>query len=99
MSREEIARELDRVTTRLDTLALNRIDASVVEIIRAASQQIVDLTVDAQRPMNAALPAVGATALAAQLTIVTRDYLATTTTASEDAAVAEILTDLRRSLP
>ena len=99
MSREDIVRELERVTTRLDTLALTRINEQIITAVHGAASQIVDITDDPHRPHDAKLPRVGPTALSAQLTIVVRDYLATTTAASEDAAVAETLTDLRRSLP
>jgi hypothetical protein len=99
VSRDEIIRELDRVTTRLDTLAVNRIDQRVIDTVHATACRIVESTNDPQRPQDAELPRVGPIALAAQLTIVVRDYLATTTAASRDAAVAEMLTDLRRSLP
>ena len=104
MSRSEIHTELDRITHRLQTMPMARIDESVISLVNASARRIVDLTPDPARPADASLPRVGPTALAAQLTIVVRDYLEAqseneTTAASEDAAVAETLTELRRSLP
>ena len=104
MSHREIQTELNRITHRLQTMPLARIDESVISLVNASARRIVDLTPDPTRPADAVLPLVGPTALAAQLTIVVRDYLDTTsgnetTAASEDAAVVETLTELRRSLP
>ena len=91
--------ELRRVVTRLDTTPVSRISDKVVELVHTAAAGIVARTPDPDRPSDAALPTVGPSALASQLTIVVQDYLNMRTAASEDAAVAEILIDLRRSLP
>ena len=104
MSHREIQTELNRITDRLQTMPLARIDESVISLVNASARRIVDLTPDPARPTDAVLPLVGPTALAAQLTIVVRDYLEIqseneTTAASVDAAVVETLTELRRSLP
>lgn len=104
MNTSEIHTELDRITHRLQTMPMARIDESVISMVNAAARRIVDLTRDPARPADASLPRVGPTALAAQLTIVVRDYLENrsdnaTTAASEEAAVVETLIDLRRSLP
>ena len=96
---ETIRTDLARVTARLETTPIARIDRVLIEQVRAAAQRIVDLTPDPARPTGSRLPEVGPTALAAQLTVIVRDYLNMPTAASEDAAVAEILIDLRRSLP
>lgn len=97
--RAEIEVEANRVSTRLQQMPLPRIDDAVAESVRAAAQSIVDLTTEPQRPIAARMPALAPSGLAAQITVVVTDYLNSTTAASEDAAVVEILTDLRRSLP
>jgi len=91
--------ELRRVTNRLETTSVTRLDDNVASLVHSAAARIVRITKDPQRPANSGLPTLGPTALAAQLTIVVNDYLDMRTAASEDAAVAEILIDLRRSLP
>ena|GEM_PF-912685 len=91
--------ELRRVVTRLETTPVARISDEVMSLVQAAALGIVGHTPDPDRPTDAALPLVGPTALASLLTIVVQDYLKMRTAASEDAAVAEILIDLRRSLP
>ncbi len=96
---ETIRTELARVNSRLETTPVARIDHAFIEQVRAAAQRIVDLTPDPSRPTGSLLTEVGPTALAAQLTVIVRDYLDMRTAASDDAAVAETLIDLRRSLP
>ena len=91
--------ELRRVVTRLETTPVARISDEVMSLVNTAASEIVGYTPDPDRPSDAALPLVGPTALASQLTIVVQDYLKMRTAASEDAAVAKILIDLRRSLP
>ena len=97
--------ECRRVLTRLETMPLNRVDERVIDLVHVAAERIVALTEDPDRPFDASLPVVGPTALAAQVAVVVDDYRSaragsqTTTAASEDAAVAQILVDLRRSLP
>jgi len=95
----DIETERDRIVTRLTTLPIGRIDEALIERVRDAAQRIVDLTPDPSRPPSASMPKVGASALGAQVTIAVRDYLDMRTAASNDAAVAETLTQLRRSLP
>jgi len=80
-------------------MPMNRVDEAVSLSVRDAAQQIVERTADPTRPDYAQVPIVGASALGAQIAVVVRDYLETTTAASDDAAVAEVLTELRRSLP
>ncbi len=80
-------------------MPMNRVDEAVSLSVRDAAQQIVERTADPTRPDSAQVPIVGASALGAQIAVVVRDYLETTTAASDDAAVAEVLTELRRSLP
>lgn len=97
--------ELRRVLSRLESMPLGRIDATVAALVHAASDRIVALTEDPSRPFDAVLPVVGPTALAAQVAIVVEDYRSsradptTTMAASEDAAIIQILKELRRSLP
>lgn len=97
--REEIQTECERIVHRLSTMPVTRIDAAVIDAVRLSAQQIVDATTNPQRPPHAQVPAVQPSGLAAQIQVVVRDYLDTQTAASEDAAVAKVLIDLRRSLP
>lgn len=97
--RQEIATEASRITDRLDAMPIARADARVQELVRHAAQQIVDLTPDPARPPQAQVPLVRPSALGSQIAVVVRDYLKMTTAASTDAAVAKLVTDLRRSLP
>ena len=99
MGREPLKRELERLANRLETMPASRIDQDVIDRVHATAEQIVALTQGTNRPDTAILPRVEASALAAQLTVVVRDYQETTTAASDDAAVAQYLIDLRRSLP
>ena len=96
---ESVSVELERVAARLDTLPITKVDDDVCSLVQASAARIVALTHDPHRPEGSQLPIVGPTALAAQLRLVVRDYLEMRTAASEDAAVAQILIDLRRSLP
>ena len=99
MGREQLERELERLANRLETMPASRIDRDVIDRVHATAEQIVALTLGTDQPDTAVLPPVGASALAAQLTVVVRDYWETTTAASDDAAVAQYLIDLGRSLP
>ncbi len=99
MSREQLERELERLARRLETMPASRIDEDVIDRVHATAEEIVALTDDPDRPDTAVLLRVEASALAAQLTVVVRDYRETTTAASDDTAVAQHLIDLRRSLP
>ena len=99
MNHEEVDVEADRIVNRLTTMPIGRIDEALIERVRDAAQRIVDLTPDPSRPPNASMPRVGASALGAQVAIAVRDYVDMRTAASDDAAVAEVLTQLRRSLP
>ena len=99
MGREQLERELERLANRLETMPASRIDEDVIDRVYATATQIVALTHGTDRPDTAVLPRVEASALAAQLTVVVRDYWETTTAASDDAAVAQYLIDLRKSLP
>ena len=99
MGRERLERELERLANRLETMPASHIHQDVIDRVHATAQQIVALTQGTDRPDTAVLPRVEASALAAQLTVVVRDYWETTTAASDDAAVAQYLIDLRKSLP
>lgn len=99
MNTGEIEIEADRIVNRLTTMPIGRIDEALIERVRDAAQRIVDLTPDPSRPPSASMPKVGASALGAQVAVAVRDYLDMRTAAFDDAAVAEILTQLRRSLP
>jgi hypothetical protein len=99
VGREQLKRELERLANRLETMPASRIDQDVIDRVHATAQRIVALTQGTDRPDTTILPRVEASALAAQLTVVVRGYQETTTAASDDAAVAQYLIDLRRSLP
>ena len=99
MGREQLERELERLANRLATMPASHIHQDVIDRVHATAEQIVALTQGTDRPDTAVLPRVEASALAAQLTVVVRDYWETTTAASDDAAVAQYLIDLRKSLP
>jgi hypothetical protein len=97
--REQIDIETNRIVDRLNGLPMNRVNEALQDSVRAAAQQVVDIHADPTRPGSASVPVVGASALGAQIAVVVHDYLETPTAASDDAAVAEVLTELRRSLP
>ena len=99
MGREQLERELERLANRLETMPASRIHEDVIDRVHAMAEQIVALTQGTDRPDTAVLPRVEASALAAHLTVVVHDYWETTTAASDDAAVAQYLIDLRKSLP
>ncbi len=98
---QSIETELRRIVHRLDTLPATKVDQQLIEQVRAAANAVARLT----SPDLPAVPAVGPSALAAQLVVLVRDYLEATTSeekttaTSVDAAVVQILIDLRRSLP
>ena len=96
---ELVTVEVERVVGRLDTMPTAKVDDDVCSLVQDRAARIVALTHDPHRPADWQLPILGPTALAAQLRLVVQDYLDKRTAASEDAAVAEILIDLRRSLP
>jgi hypothetical protein len=96
---DPIDREASRVITRLETMPLSKVSQDVIEMVRIAAEGIVMLTPDPDRPSDATMPSLGPTALAAQVLVTVHDYLDKRTAASNDAAVAQILTELRRSLP
>lgn len=102
---DDIDLQTQRLIDRLETMTLSRIDDDVIALVHEAAERIVALTDDPDRPAAAALPVVGSTAIAAQLRIVVDDYRRmrfrpqTTMAASEDAAIIQILKELRGSLP
>lgn len=91
--------ELRRVVARLESLPVTKIEDGVAQLVQSAAAGIVDHTPDPYRPSDAVIPFVGPTALAAVISVAVRDYLDMRTAASNDAAVAQTLTQLRRSLP
>ena len=96
---ELVTVEVARVAERLDTLPIAKVDNDVCSRVQDSAARIVALTHDPRRPADWQLPIVGPTALAAQLRLVVRDYLDMRTAAPDDAAVAQTLIALRRSLP
>jgi hypothetical protein len=98
---ESIETELRRIVHRLDTLPATKIDQQLTEQVRVAANAVAQVT----SPDLPSVPAVGPSALAAQIVVLVRDFLNAkdsrekATATSEDAAVAQILIALRRSLP
>lgn len=90
--REEILRELDRITVRLSSLNPERLAAMDQEVFRCASA-IWSATPGRDRELNK----VGPTAYAAQLTVLTRDLLEHESEGETQAVAA--LSELRRVLP
>jgi hypothetical protein len=90
--REEMLRELDRITVRLASLNPERLDAMDESVYLCATA-----IWSATQGNNHELNRVGPTAYAAQLTILTRDLLMQKPDGEPDAAAA--LTELRRILP
>ena len=100
--RDDIARELDRITTRLTGLNGERLEYSAT-LVHGCAAKILSMTRNAgenneNRPSE--LPLVGSTAAAAQLTVVTRDYLDCAPSSNQEChEVLDALTQLRRALP
>lgn len=92
-TRERIHKELDRIATRLTGLNVTRLESCASRVFDCA-QQIADLTPGNHPP----LPIVGVTAVGAQITVITRDYLSERNQ-THDTLVADLLTQLRRDLP
>lgn len=92
--REEMLRELDRITIRLASLNPERL-ATMDEPVYRCAKAIWHAT--PKDDVNHELPQVGPTAYAAQLTVLTRDLLVSNPNGVADAAAA--LTELRQSLP
>lgn len=98
-TREEIIRELNRINIRLASLNGQRL-SDCQKIVHHAASEIVKLT-NHQQIKPPTLPLVGESALAAQLTVVTKDYVAKPDIAGEssDGEVLALLTHVRRGLP
>jgi hypothetical protein len=90
--REEMLRELDRITIRLASLNSERLAAMDDSVYRCATA-IWRATQGREHKLNR----VGPTAYAAQLTVLTQDLLALNPNGEPQAAAA--LTELRRALP
>ena len=92
--REEMLRELDRITIRLASLNPERLSAMDESVYRCA--KVIWRATEGD-DIDHELPRVGATAYAAQLTVLTRDLLVSIPTGEPEAAAA--LTELRQILP
>jgi hypothetical protein len=92
--RDEILRELDRITIRLTGLNPERLAAMGQPVFECATV-ILKATKEQEREHE--LNAVGPSAFAAQLTVLTRELLAHNPEGESNAAAA--LTELRRALP
>jgi hypothetical protein len=92
--REEMLRELDRITIRLTSLNPERLAAMDEPVFHCASRI---LRATDGYDVDHELPRVGPNAYAAQLTVLTRELLVSNPNGEPDAAAA--LTELRHSLP
>jgi hypothetical protein len=92
--REEMLRELDRITMRLASLNPERLAAMDEQVFRCATR-LRGATQNLDHDPE--LPKVGPTAYAAQLTVLTRDLLVSKPNGEPNAAAA--LTELRQALP
>ena len=92
--REEMLRELDRITIRLASLNPERLAAMDESVYRCAK---VIWRATEGNDIDHELPRVGATAYAAQLTVLTRDLLVSIPNGEPEAAAA--LTEMRQILP
>ncbi len=90
--REEMLRELDRITIRLASLNTQRL-AAMDESVYQCATVILSATSGPVQELNR----VGPAAYAAQLAVLTRDLLEQHPAGEPDAAAA--LTELRRKLP
>jgi hypothetical protein len=90
--REEMLRELERITIRLASLNPERLAAMDESVYRCAT-----VIWRATQGHDHELSRVGPTAYAAQLTVLTRDLLLQNPNGEPEAAAA--LTELRRALP
>jgi len=98
--RDDIARELDRITTRLTGLNGVRLEATK-NLVHTCANEIFSMSQSVgteKPPVETQLPEVGNSAVAAQLIVVTRDYLSTPPSPADEQAF-ELLTQLRRALP
>ncbi len=90
--REEMVRELDRISIRLASLNLERL-AAMADLVYECATGIWNSSDEGARE----LPRVGPTAYCAQITVLTQDLLAQSPDGNPEAAAA--LTALRRALP
>ena len=93
-AREEMLRELDRITSRLASLNPGRLEAMDEPVFRCATRL---QRATQNQDLDHELPRVGPTAYAAQITVLTREVLVNNPDGQHDAA--EALTELRQALP
>lgn len=98
--RERLGRELQRVRDRLGTLSIPRL-AAVADQVYDAANVVTSAALRLEGRPISALPRLGDEVVSAQLAVAVNDLLAAARIADQQvlAECAEILTDLRRSLP
>lgn len=89
----ELARELDRVDTRLTALP-QRHQAHAADLAHSAAQRIRDITAGTEAPPD--VPRIGDHAAGAQLHVVCAEFVAS---GGDETEAAQVLADLRRALP
>lgn len=98
--RERLGCELQRVRDRLATLSIPRL-AVVADQVYGAANEVSSAALRLEGRPISALPRLGDEVVSAQLAVAVNDLLAIARSADEQVLLqcADILTDLRRSLP
>ncbi|MDP4804758.1 MAG: hypothetical protein NWR45_07385 [Candidatus Nanopelagicales bacterium] len=97
MAKSEFETELSRVIHRLEVLPVRHHDIAYALTLTAA-QTLRDWTVEVDPTGPRELPQLAPRMASAQLSVMARDFL-TTGSSTQVTAAAELLTELRRSLP
>ncbi len=97
VAKSEFETELSRVIHRLEVLPIRHHDIAYALTLTAA-QTLRDWTVEVDPTGPRELPQLAPRMASAQLSVMARDFL-TTGSSTQVTAAAELLTELRRSLP
>lgn len=97
VAKSEFETELSRVIHRLEVLPVRHHDIAYALTLTAA-QTLRDWTVEVDPTGPRELPQLAPRMASAQLSVMARDFL-TTGSSTQVTAAAELLTELRRSLP
>jgi membrane protein required for beta-lactamase induction len=97
VAKSELETELSRVINRLEVLPVRHHDVAYALTLTAA-QTLRNWTVEVDPTGPRELPQLAPRMASAQLGVVARDFL-TTGSSTQVTAAAELLTELRRSLP
>jgi membrane protein required for beta-lactamase induction len=97
VAKSEFETELSRVIHRLEVLPVRHHDIAYALTLTAA-QTLRDWTVEVDPTGPRELPQLAPQMASAQLSVMARDFL-TTGSSTQVTAAAELLTELRRSLP